>query len=49
MLMTVWQDVKGQADAAFDLVSQIMKGSKPTEGQVIPFKVVDKDNVAQFK
>lgn len=48
MLATVFQDAKGQAQTAVDLAVKAAKGEKLEKKYFIPFKLVNKDNIAEY-
>jgi len=48
MSQTIFQDAKGQAQAAFDVVEMIKKGETPPKQKLVPFESIDKSNVAQY-
>jgi len=49
MVQTVKQDAVGQANGAVTLLSAIKKGDKPSQGLVIPFTSITRDNLSQNK
>lgn len=48
MVQTIKQDAKGQAEGAADIAISIEKGSIPTEGVIVPFTSITKENIDQF-
>jgi len=48
MSQSIFQNAKGQAEAAFQVISMIKKGEKPPKEVLVPFESIDQKNVANY-
>jgi inositol transport system substrate-binding protein len=46
---TVFQDARGQGAMAIEIAIKILKGEKVEHSNYIPFQLVTKDNISNFK
>lgn len=49
MSQTIFQNAKGQADSAFQLVAGLSKGQSLPKEKLVPFESITKENVAKYK
>ena len=49
MSQTIFQNAKGQAETAFQLVSGLSKGQALPKEKLVPFESITKENVAKYK
>jgi inositol transport system substrate-binding protein len=49
MSQTIFQNAKGQAESAFQVVQGMMKGEAPPTEKLVPFESITKENVAKYK
>lgn len=49
MSQTIFQNAKGQAETAFQVVQGLMKGEAAPTEKLVPFESITKENVAQYK
>lgn len=49
MSQTIFQNAKGQAETAFQVVQGMIKGEAPPTEKLVPFESITKENVAKYK
>ena len=49
MSQTIFQNAKGQAETAFQVVQGMMKGETTPPEKLVPFESITKENVAKYK
>ena len=49
MSQTIFQNAKGQAETAFQVVQGMMKGEAPPAEKLVPFESITKENLAKYK
>lgn len=49
MSQTIFQNAKGQADAAFKVIEGIKKGQTPPREVIVSFESIDKENLPKYK
>jgi inositol transport system substrate-binding protein len=48
MAQSIFQNAKGQAKAAFEVVSDLKSGKPAPEEKLVPFESITKDNVQKY-